>query len=169
VIVQELLKLTVPRHLWPQSLHWDWRRKAPALQLLEASGFGIVSEQQWQGVMLTKTASYTASLPPDKGKPLVYVDFLESAPWNWSIPEIGREGRFAGVGSVLLWRAVKQSEEEGFRGRVGLHALPQAESFYDNVFGMTPLGHDTNKENLLYMELTAGQAKKILQREETNE
>ena len=82
VIMQELLKLTVPRHLWPQSLHWDWRRKAPALQLLEASGFGIVSEQQWQGVMLTKTASYTASLPPDKGKLLVYVDFLESAPWN---------------------------------------------------------------------------------------
>lgn len=116
--------------------------------------------------MLTKTASYTARLVPDKGKPLVYVDFLESAPWNWPIPEIGREGRFGGVGSVLLWKAVKQSEEEGFRGRVGLHALPQAESFYERAFGMTPLGRDVNKENLLYMELTAEQAKKLFQKEE---
>lgn len=166
VVMQELLLSAVSRHLWPQSLHWDWRRKAPELRLLEASGFGLVCEQQWQGVMLTKTASYTAKLDPDKGKPLVYVDFLEVAPWNWAIPEIGRAGRFRGVGSVLLWRAVRQSEEEGFRGRVGLHALPQAESFYERVFGMTPLGHDGAKQDLLYMELSASKAMKLLQREE---
>ncbi len=166
VVMQELLRSTLPRQQWPQSLHWDWRRKAPELSLLEASGFGIVCEQQWHGVMLTKTESCIARLDPDKGKPLVYVDFLEVAPWNWTIPEIGRAGRFRAVGSTLLWRAVKQSEEEGFRGRVGLHALPQSESFYERVFGMTPLRRDGAKQNLLYMELSAGQAMRLLQQEE---
>lgn len=164
VVMQELLRTAVPRQRWPQSLHWDWRRKAPMLNLLEASGFGLVCNQQWQGVMLTKTVPYTARLAPDKGKPLVYVDFLEVAPWNWIIPEIGRPGRFRAVGSTLLWRAVNQSVEEGFRGRVGLHSLPQAEEFYEK-FGLTPVQRDGAKQNLLYMELSAGQAMKLLETE----
>lgn len=164
VVMRELLQSTLPRSQWPQSLHWDWRRKAPELRLLEAAGFGIVCERQWQGVMLTKSASYTARLDPDRGKPLVYVDFLEVAPWNWVIPEIGRSGRFRSVGSALLWRAVEQSEEEGFRGRVGLHSLPQSEEFYERVFGMTPLRRDDAKQNLLYMELSAEQAMKLLEK-----
>jgi hypothetical protein len=162
VVMQELLNSAVPRHLWPQSLHWDWRRKSPELRLLEVTGFGVVCERQWQGVMLTKTASYTARLDPDKGKPLVYIDFLEIAPWNWVIPEIGRAGRFRAVGSTLFWRAVKQSKEEGFRGRVGLHALPQAERFYEVACGMTPLGRDVAKQDLLYMELSGRQAAKLI-------
>ncbi len=162
LVMQELLRSAIPRPRWPQSLHWDWRSKAPELGLLEATGFGIACEGQWQGVMLTKTASYSARLDPDKGKPLVYIDFLEVAPWNWVIPEIGRAGRFRGLGSTLFWRAVKQSEEEGFRGRVGLHALHQAEPFYEDACGMTPLGRDATKQNLLYMELSGRQAEEIL-------
>ena len=166
VVMQELLHATLPREQWPQSLHWDWRRKAPELRLLEASGFAVVCERQWQGVMLTKSALYTARLAPDKGKPLVYVDFLEVAPWNWAIPEIGRASRFRAVGSTLLWRAVKQSEEEGFRGRIGLHSLPQSEKFYERVFGMTPLKRDGDKQNLLYLEISAEQAMRLLERRE---
>jgi hypothetical protein len=167
VVVQDLLQSTLPRQQWPQSLHWDWRRKAPELKLLEASGFGVVCERQWQGVMLTRSALYTAKLDPDKGKPLVYVDFLEVAPWNWVIPEIDRAGRFRAVGSTLLWRAVKQSNEEGFQGRVGLHSLPQSERFYESVFKMTPLKRDGAKQNLLYMELSVEQAMRLLEGEET--
>lgn len=89
LVMQKLLKSAVPRPKWPQSIHWDWRQKAPELKLLEVTGFGVTCDRQWQGVMLTKTASYTARLDPDKGKPLVYIDFLETAPWNWMIPEIG--------------------------------------------------------------------------------
>jgi hypothetical protein len=164
-IMQELLESTVPRPQWPQSLHWDWRQKAPELRLLECTGFGIVCEQSWQGLMLTRTASYSARLAPDNGKPLVYIDFLEIAPWNWVVPELGRQGRFRSVGSMLFWRAVKQSEQEGFKGRVGLHALPQAEQFYERACGMTPLGQDSGKENLLYLELTSQQARELLQEE----
>jgi len=164
VILQELLAASVPDTEWPQSLLWNWSRKAPQLRLLAASGFGVVYDQKWQGVMLTKTEPYKARLRPDKAKPLVYVDFLEVAPWNWTIKKIGRNGLYRLVGSALLWRAVKQSMDEGFHGRVGLHALPQSEGFYiGEPFGMTPIARDPNKEDLLYLELTSEQAQEIFQ------
>jgi len=118
LVLQELLSAGVPRPKWPQSLGWDWRRKAPQLKLLESAGFGVVSEQQWQGLMLTKSASHVSYLGADKGKPLIYIDFLEIAPWNWPIPEISRSGKFRGIGSTLFWSAVAQSDREGFHGRV---------------------------------------------------
>jgi hypothetical protein len=166
-IMQQLLAAGVPRVQWPQSLHWDWSKKASMLQLLETQGFGIVCEQRWQGVILTKASPvYVARLGADKGKQLVYVDFLEIAPWNWAVPEIGHPGRYRTVGSTLFWRAVKLSEEEGFHGRVGLHALRQAEWFYEKACGMTPVGRDANKQNLLYFELPREDAQRLLQKGE---
>ena len=111
--------------------------------------------------MLTETASHVSQSREERGKPLVYIDYLEVAPWNWVIPEIGRTGQFRGIGSILFWRAVKQSQKEGFHGRVGLHALPQAEQFYEKC-GMTPFGPDAGKQNLLYFELSSEQAKSLL-------
>jgi len=163
LVVQELLRNGVDRAKWPQSVHWNWAKKAPMLGMLESTGFGVVCESRWQGVMMTKNASAFARLAADKGKPLVYVDFLEVAPWNWAIPELGRSGRFRLVGSTLFWRAVQQSDEEGFHGRVGLHALPQAELFYEKGCGMTPLGRDAGKQNLLYFELSRQSAERYLQ------
>ena len=111
--------------------------------------------------MLTKTASYVSRL--DKGKPLVYVDYLESAPWNWPIPVLSQAGEFRGVGAVLFFVAVKQSEQEGFHGRVGLHALPQAVPFYaGQSCRMTGLGNDPNKLGLPYFELSREEAAKTL-------
>jgi hypothetical protein len=161
IVMQELLTKRVPRDNWPQSLHWCWREKARKLRLLETNGYGISCEQQWQGVMLTKTASAVSRLGSDRGKPLVYIDYIEVAPWNWAIPEIGRMRQFRGIGSVLFWRAVKQSQDEGFHGRVGLHSLPQAESFYQR-FGMTCIGPDASKQNLLYYELSRQEAQRHL-------
>ncbi len=165
LVMQELLRSAVPRSAWPQSIHWDWRRKAPELELLESSGFGIVIESRWQGVMLTKSASHFATLAPDKGKPLVYIDYLEVAPWNWRIPEIARAGRYRGIGPTLFWRAVRQSADEGFQGRVGLHSLPQAEAFYMKC-GMTRLGPDPGKQNLTYYELSSKQGMSLLKQGE---
>lgn len=44
-LYEELLRNGVPREDWPESLHWDWSKKAPELRLLQASGFGIVCEK----------------------------------------------------------------------------------------------------------------------------
>ena len=163
-ILQVLIRDSVPNDHRPQSLHWNWRAKAHHLKLLHASGFGVVCEQRWQGVMLTKSATYFAHLGDDRGKPIVYIDYLEIAPWNWTIPEIAQAGKFGMIGQQLFWSAVKQSQDEGFHGRVGLHALPQAEWFYSDVCKMTPLGRESEKEGLMYFELSREQAKTLLQR-----
>ncbi|MCE9556629.1 MAG: GNAT family N-acetyltransferase [Planctomycetes bacterium] len=155
-IRHELIHHGIPPAHWPQSLHWNWLNKVPDLLLLEASGFIVEHQDAPQGVMLTKTASYVARL--DRGKPLVYIDYLESAPWNWNIPELGQSGQFRGIGSALLYVAIMQSKQEEFHGRVGLHALPQAESFYLDVCRMTTFGPDPHKQNLLYFELSQAEA-----------
>lgn len=84
-------------------------------------------------------------------KHVVYVDYLESAPWN--LKGSPDPPRFLGVGTVLMAEAVRISTEEGFEGRVGLHSLPQAEAFY-NKCGMTRLGADPNYYDLVYFEYT---------------
>jgi hypothetical protein len=152
---------------WPESLHWDWTAKAPLLRRLEVSGTGIVVDGAWQGLMLTKSASYATRSGPDRGKPILYIDFVEVAPWNWTIAELGQIPRFRGVGSLLLAEAVRQSFVEGFHGRVGLHSLPQAESFYQAAFGMTPLERDPAKQSLLYMELSRENARLFLEKGNT--
>jgi len=160
-IHQELKRRTIDRSIWPQSLHWSWETKAARLTLLETSVFCVVCESLYQGAMLTKAASYSARLPREKSMPLLYVDYLEVAPWNWSIPEIGRSGRFRMIGSLLIWKAITHSSSEGFGGRIGLHSLPQAENFYEKL-GMTPLGPDPNKQGLVYFELSSPAAQVIL-------
>jgi hypothetical protein len=62
------------------------------------------------------------------------------------------------VGSILLGTAINLSHDEGFGGRLGLHSLPQADSFYRDKLGMTELGPDISKQNLRYFEMTPGQA-----------
>jgi hypothetical protein len=153
---QALLAAGVPKDKWPESLHWNWSKKIPELRLLESGGFAIDYEGRCQGVMLTKTASYLSLI--EKGKPLVYIDYLEAAPWNWKIPSLSKKGDFGGIGSVLFAIAVRQSIDESFYGRIGLHSLPQAEAFYAQVCGMQDFGPDPKKQNLRYFELSQKQA-----------
>lgn len=161
-IMQELLGATIERSRWPESLHWNWTLKSSQVRLLVATGFGIVSDNRWQGVMLTKTAPYVSRLVARSNKPIVYIDYLETAPWNWNIKEINQAGLLKGVGTSLFLAAVRQSFDEGFGGRVGLHALPQAKRFYAETLGMTDLGADITKQNLHYFELTEILATQIL-------
>ncbi|HST60499.1 MAG TPA: hypothetical protein VLK84_17495 [Longimicrobium sp.] len=162
-IHQELLAGDVSRAEWPQSIHWDWTKKAAHLARLEVSGYGLVAESAWQGLMLTKTASQFARLGDDRGKPIVYIDYLEVAPWNWPLSGIGQRPRYRGIGTFLFIQAVRQSFEEEFRGRIGLHSLPQAEDFYRTVLGMTALERDPSKQNLMYFELSREQARLLLE------
>lgn len=158
-MVFEILKNNAPR---PESLHWDWSMKARELELLEADGFGIVMDGKWQGAMLTKSARYFARLGADTGKPIVYIDYLEVAPWNWNLKAIGKRGMIKGVGSVLFREAVVFSENQGFHGRIGLHSLPQSVGFYGGACRMTPLGPDPAKHDLIYFELSREDAKEFL-------
>lgn len=151
----------VPKEQLPQHRHWNWRVKQEAAeQLLAYRMFGIECDSQMQGLMLVITAGKTCRIESQKGKPLVYVDFLATAPWN--LPNIARETRFSLVGSILLAVAVQLSIEEEFSGRIGLHSLPQANNWYAGPCGMSDLGPDPAKQNLRYFEMTPDQASEFI-------
>lgn len=145
----------------PQHSHWDWRAKQQhAERYLAYRMFGIEYDSQMQGLMLALTAGALCRLESQKGKPLVYVDYLASAPWN--LPNITPEPRFSLVGTVLLAAAIQLSIDEEFSGRIGLHSLPQADDWYANACGMSDLGQDAAKQDLRYFEMTPEQASKFL-------
>lgn len=87
---------------------------------------------------------------------MIYIDLVSAAPWN----RFGFTDTplYKGVGPLLLGTAVSLSVSEGLNGRLGLHALPQSESWYRNQ-GMTELGIDTaHPENLVYFEFASADA-----------
>lgn len=160
-VLQELARRGVPMANWPQSFHWNWRQKADQVKgLLAFRGFSIVCIGVTQGLMRLDL-NRLARMPEQKGKPLVYVDYVEVAPWNR--PDLGQAVRYRGVGSALLTAAVALSQEEGFHGRIGLHSLPQADAFYRDRCGMTDLGPDASYQNLRYFEMTPAQATVFLE------
>lgn len=163
-VLQELAGRGVPMADWPQSWHWDWRKKTAAVQgLLAFRGFCVVAQGVTQGLAqldLTKLARE----PTQAAKPLVYVDYLEAAPWNR--PDLGQRPRLRGVGTALLTAAAALSNEEGFKGRLGLHSLPQADRFYRERCRMTDLGPDTAYQGLRYFEMTPDQAQAFLREED---
>ena len=162
-VLRELIKRGVPQRNWPQSYHWDWARKTAEVQgLLAFRGFSVVAQRVTQGLARVDL-NKSAREPSEAGKPLVYLDYVEVAPWNR--PELGATPRLRGVGTALVSAAVALSMEEGFRGRIGLHALPQSDGFYRDRCRMTDLGTDAAQQNLRYFEMTAAQASSVLEEE----
>lgn len=142
--------------------HWDWRKKHRATEgLIAYRMFGVECDGEVQGLMLVSTAGHPCRIDDQKGKEQVYVDFVATAPWN--SPMLVEAPRYGLVGRVLIATAVQLSLAEGFRGRIGLHALPQAETFYAQKCGMTDLGKDIKKQGLRYFEMTPVQAAGFLQ------
>ena len=140
----------------PEHKHWDWMRKARyARYRSEYRLYGIECDGQMQGLMLV-SVSKRCRLPIQADEPLVYVDYLSTAPWN--LRNLTATPRFAGVGRTLLFSAIMQSRTLGFEGRVGLHSLPQAEVFYTQTCGMTDTGDDAAEYGLRYFEMTTAQA-----------
>ena len=139
---------------------WNWAKKSQWANLLSYYLISIETEKdnKTQGLMLVELASHYASLPPDRNKPLVYVSFLETAPWNLKYYNEGPTYKI--VGPRLIQTAIQLSINEEFGGRIGLYSLPQAESFYKKI-GMTPV--DNPNEKLRWFEFTKEQAMKFLE------
>jgi len=136
--------------------HWRWENKvANTGHLLSYPTLGIDCDGDVQGLMLLRTDGEFGRLPEQLNHPLVYVVFLATAPWN--LLTIAAKPRFKGVGTVLLRTAAEISGDLGFKGRIGLHALPQSETFYRRS-GMTCLGVDPDKEGLNYFEMNVAAA-----------
>ena len=144
----------LPKEHREQSSHWNWRAKIVAIRgLLGNQSFAIECDGETQGLMIVDLLKTSRSLHA-KNKPLVYVDYLEAAPWN---RDSLTAPRFRGVGSVMLAAAIQLSRDEGFAGRIGLHSLPQSESWYAKR-GMSDLGRDPSYQNLKYFEMDETQS-----------
>ncbi len=154
------LKKQGVRSIRQESGHWNWHDKLERIHgLLAYQTFCITCCDRTQGMMqvnLTKGAV----IKSQKGKPLVYIDYLENAPWNR--PALKNPPRYRGVGTLLIRAAIEVSQSEGFKGRIGLHSLPQANNFYASKCGMTDLGPDPDYQNLRYFEMTVAQARSFV-------
>ena len=152
----------VPKSDWPQSGHWRWPDKVAECNLLGFETYCLTAEGMTQAMMRLDTTKESRR-QGFEGKPLVYVDYLEVAPWNQSFP--GMPKKFRGAGTVLMAAAAVHSFDGGFKGRVGLHSLPQSESFYRNM-GMIDLGPDPKVHgSLRYFEMTAEIAQALIAQE----
>ncbi len=162
-IMRAMLEREIPREVWPQSLHWDWSRKILAEPQLSRAIYGIRAGERWLGAMLLRLDPRfdRARLEPHRGRPLVYVDYVESAPSNWPIPQLNQRSSVKRIGTTLVLAAMARSRNEEFEGRVGLHALPQSERFYEGM-GFTSLGPDSTKQGLVYFEVSGAKAQEVL-------
>jgi hypothetical protein len=146
----------------PKARHWDWRRKAVVLSgMLGNPGFSVVCSGLTQGMMILDTSMKRCRIPSQKGRDLVYVEFVENAPWNRR-ELLFDPPRYRGIGTVLIRAAIELSKAEDFKGRIGLHSLPQANSFYANTCGMVDFGVDENHDGLRYFEMTPEHAEAFI-------
>jgi hypothetical protein len=145
----------------PQHAHWDWRKKMAYYSMqLSYQSFAIECSGRTQGLMIVNTMK-RGRIQSQANKHLVYVEYLEAAPWNR-----GPIPTYKGIGTVLMAAAIQLSIDEGNQGRIGLHSLPQADSFYKDRCGMTDLGPDVSyhpKVPLRYFEMTEAQAARYLE------
>ncbi|HEX3627224.1 MAG TPA: GNAT family N-acetyltransferase [Verrucomicrobiae bacterium] len=140
----------------PEDHHWDWKLKADGWRpLLGYHSFAITCNGELQGLMLACDFK-SARIPAQFGKPIVHVEFLATAPWNR--PEFQTPKRYSGAGTVMVAAAVELSWQLGYRGRIGLHSLGDAEEFYRDKCGMTELGNDAAYQGLMYYEMTEKKA-----------
>lgn len=133
---------------------WDWafKKRIKSLRARELENWEIEYEGLVQGVMMLDVAGRRSRLERDR--PIVYVFCIATAPWNRI--EIQRPPRLKAISSQLVRFAKARSFRLGFAGRVGLHALPEAEAFYRRL-NMTEIpgildDSESEIEQLTYFE-----------------
>jgi len=133
--------------------HWDWRSKRDSIKTGQHMAVVVECEGDVQGAMAVLRTPRVARLGAAH---VVYVDYIEAAPWN--LKAFAFQPRFLGVGTVLIADAIRLSMEMQLGGAIGLHSLPQAERFYAQRCRMTGVGRDSNYFDLTYFELTPREA-----------
>jgi hypothetical protein len=158
-----------------EDAHWEWQKKFGLTFQEGIHGFVLTLKSDPdipQGLMLLAEKDAPV-LSPQNGHKLCYVDLLSVADWNRPVKRprplaplktyLARAGRYSGVGTALIGRALRLTEEKAHlpRGIVGLHSLPLAKNFYEHL-GMTAFGVDRLYEDLEYFELAAQIGQSVL-------
>lgn len=143
-----------------EDAHWEWGKKmiAAVQDPFVFDTFVLECAGNTQAIMLVQKGGpkcFSRHSEHERA-PLIYVDFLSTAPWNR--PKLVSEPVYKGGGRILISTAVSLSLEEEMQGRIGLHSLPGAEAFYRDQVGMSDFGKDKNYGELVYFELPASKA-----------
>ncbi len=148
--------------------HWNWADKYIRLSsYLFFDFFSIECEEQTQALMAVNLAKRCRQIE-QRNQHMIYVEYLEVAPWNRGTENV--PPRFKLAGTAMIAAAIQKSFDEGFQGRIGLHSLPQSNTFYQEQCRMTDMGPDTDTPgNLHYFEMTTHQAQQFLWKEKTDE
>lgn len=139
---------------------WSWRWKKGSYTDNRYLTFSIRADNKTEALMLCdiKRSSRSTKL---ENKCIVYIEYIHTAPWNRKVPNKSTPC-LKGLGSLLLGVAIDLSIRLKCEGRIGLHALPQAESWYQHKCGMNNMGIDNTHENLVYFEMSADAANNFL-------
>jgi len=137
--------------------HWDWINKYAKNAHVNFEYYVIECDGMIQGMTMIETDFHRSK----KKKNLVYVDFLSIAPWNRK--NFVKEPKYKRTGSILIYAAVRRSEQLGYRYRIGLHSLPGAIDFYVRI-GMRDYGPDPQYQNLHYLEFDETSGKDFVQK-----
>ncbi|MBC7807577.1 MAG: hypothetical protein H7145_15680 [Akkermansiaceae bacterium] len=123
--VTDALARGVPRYDLPEHKHWERERKARAMTA-GSTAFTIEANGEAQAVMIVRTDK-TCRLSVHFREPMVYVDYLATAPWNLAgfVPT----SRYSQCGISMINAAIRHSVAIGCKGRIGLHSLQDAEGF----------------------------------------
>jgi len=146
------------RGIFIEDSHWDWEKKLKSIRgELAYNSFVIEADKRTQGMMIINNAAHYSWI--EIGKPLIYIEFLATAPWNRKL--LVEKPVLGGVGKLLFVKAIIESLQSDFEGRVGLHSLPGAVSWY-TYLGMRDFGEDRKKQSLHYFELDKITANNLL-------
>lgn len=146
----------------PEHHCWNWEHKANKYSSLLAFQFmGVEVDGIPQGLMLIQTEGKSCQIESQKGKPLVYIAFVATAPLNDKL--YTETPRYGMIGNTLMAAAMQTSIDLGFKGRIGLHSLLQAESFYRDVIKLIDIGFISDERNLRYFEATPEATQNYLQ------
>lgn len=113
--------------------------------------------------MLLSTLLQKARAKEHIGRPILYAQYIETAPWN--LKDFVEQPQYSLVGTNLVSIAIEVSKQEECEGRLSLHSLPQSDGFY-HWCGMINLGADPDFDNLNYFEMTKQQAEEFITEEE---
>jgi hypothetical protein len=108
--------------------HWDWRNKADSVEAGHHMLVAVECEAAIQGLMAVLRLPRRARLGDGN---VVYVDYLETAPWN--LKGSVDPPRFLGVGTVLMAEAVRISAEGGSRAVSGFTRCRKPRLFTPSV------------------------------------
>jgi hypothetical protein len=135
----------------PKDLNWDWGRKRLQYQPDAARVFGILVDKVFEGLIMISNKAVSSRRHDASNQKMLYIEFLETAPRN-QVAYVGYAALYKGVGRELIFAAISASADLGLGGRLALHSLSTAETFYRG-FGFQDLGFD-KQERCRYFELT---------------